>query len=71
MVKQRVEVLIDPQTGKISVYVDGLPHKECMERARKLSEGNSFIPLENEIKKKATATNENSSKSKEREKVER
>lgn len=71
MVKQRVEVLIDPQTGKISVYVDGLPHEECMERARKLSEGNSFIPLKNEIKKKPTSMNGESSKSKEREKVER
>jgi len=71
MVKQRVEVLIDRKTGKISVYVDGLPHRECMELARKLSEGNSFIPLKNEIKKKPTSINKNSPKTKEREKAER
>lgn len=71
MAKERIEVLIDPKTGKISVYVDGLPHKECMERARNLSEGNSLIPLENEVKKKSTVSSKKSSKTKERERVER
>ena len=71
MAKERIEVLIDPKTGKISVYVDGLPHEECMERARMLSKGSSLIPLENEVKKKATASSKKSSQSKERAKVER
>jgi hypothetical protein len=70
MAKERIEVLIDPKTGRISVYVDGLPHKQCMERARMLSEGSSSIPLANEVKKKSIPSKKTSN-SEEREKVER
>jgi hypothetical protein len=71
MAKERIEVLVDPKTGKISVYVDGLPHKECMARARMLSKGSSLIPLENEIKKKPVKSTPKRSQTKGREKVER
>ena len=71
MAKERIEVLIDPKTGRISVYVDGLPHKQCMERARMLSEGSSSIPLANEVKKKEFVPGKKTSTLKERKQVER
>jgi hypothetical protein len=63
MVKKVIEVIIDGNTGKISVYLDGYPQEECSELARKLAGNNTLIPTEGDIRvprrsKKKNSTNE-------------
>jgi hypothetical protein len=63
MVKKVIDVIIDGNTGKISVHLDGYPQEECSELARKLAGNNTLIPTEGDIRvphrsKKKNSTNE-------------
>lgn len=63
MAKKVIDIIIDGNTGKITIHVDGYEHEECTELARKLAGSNVLIPTKGEL-----TIPERSGKSKEKEK---
>jgi len=49
MAKKVIDIVIDGNTGKISVHVDGYEHEACIELARKLAGSNALIPTKGEL----------------------
>ena len=47
MAKKVIDIVIDGNTGKITIHVDGYEHEACTELARKLAGSNVLIPKEN------------------------
>ena len=50
MVKKVIDIIIDGNTGKISVHLDGYPQEECSQLARKLAGNNTLIPTEGDVR---------------------
>ncbi len=49
MAKKVIDVIIDGNTGKISVHVDGYPMEECSRLAKKLAGNNILIPTKGDV----------------------
>lgn len=49
MAKKVIDIIIDGNTGKITIHVDGYEHEECTELARKLAGSNVLIPTKGEL----------------------
>jgi aerobic-type carbon monoxide dehydrogenase small subunit (CoxS/CutS family) len=49
MAKKVIDIVIDGNTGKISIHVDGYEHEACTELARKLAGSNVLIPTKGEL----------------------
>ncbi len=49
MAKKVIDIVIDGNTGKISIHVDGYKHDACTELARKLAGSNVLIPTKGEL----------------------
>jgi len=59
MYKRVVTAIIDKTTGKITVEVDGFPHEECMNQAKKIGGKNAALKTENDIKPTVAKTHKN------------
>ena len=51
MAKKVIDVIIDGNTGKISIHVDGYPIEECTQLAKKLAGNNILIPTKGDVGK--------------------
>ncbi len=49
MAKKVIDVIIDGNTGKISIHVDGYPLEECSRLAKKLAWNNILIPTKGDV----------------------
>jgi hypothetical protein len=49
MAKKTIDIEIDRNTGKISVYVDGYEHDLCVALAKKLVGNNVLIPTKGDL----------------------
>ena len=49
MAKKVIDVIIDGNTGKISIHVDGYPMEECSRLAKKLAGNNILIPTKGDV----------------------
>jgi hypothetical protein len=49
MAKKVIDVIIDGNTGKISIHVDGYPIEECTRLAKKLAGNNILIPTKGDV----------------------
>lgn len=49
MAKKVIDIVIDGNTGKITIHVDGYEHEACTELARKLAGSNVLIPTKGEL----------------------
>ena len=49
MAKKVIDVIIDGNTGKISIHVDGYPLEECSRLAKKLAGNNILIPTKGDV----------------------
>lgn len=50
MAKKVIDVIIDGNTGKISIHVDGYPIEECTRLAKKLAGNNILIPTKGDVR---------------------
>ncbi len=66
MAKKVIDVIIDGNTGKISVHVDGYPMEECSRLAKKLAGNNILIPTKGDVVEPDISVHE-SNKSEEKE----
>jgi hypothetical protein len=49
MAKKVIDIIIDGNTGKITIHVDGYELEECTELARKLAGSNVLIPTKDDL----------------------
>ena len=49
MAKKVIDVIIDGNTGKISIHVDGYPMEECSRLAKKIAGNNILIPTKGDV----------------------
>ena len=49
MAKKVIDVIIDGNTGKISIHVDGYPMEECSRKEKKIAGNNILIPTKGDV----------------------
>ena len=60
MAKKVIDVIIDGNTGKISIHVDGYPMEECSRLAKKLAGNNILIPTKGDVIEPSVVVQKNS-----------